>query len=610
MAVVKNGTDLADIITITGSDIPGGTFDGKGGNDTLQLAGQTSGPWALEFDLTQANSIVNFETIRGSTTTDYITLSGNQLASIAVFDAGGTGYKDYLWLKGSEIDLRDKSIIGPMSISLRTSGTVVTVNDKSIAMKIDGSLAANDHLILKGISLSLEERSTLHDNGIDIITDDSSAKPSRDLAPVLGGLSEVNVLIRSGVTTYLDVGFDASVSDEKTLAKMDVKLDHWSGAEDVIGLDTSGAVKIIPGTFYDDVFVDSVKIGQLQKHGSLSWLSFTFNDEATAQRVQTLIRSLTIKDDRTYLPHGHNKVEVNISDKGGRVAEAFIDLLYGNDAPTNISLSGITVREQPFAGTLIGIASGTDPNDGDKLKFSLANDAEGRFAISSTGILTVRDPSKIDYEAAKAHTITIRVTDLNGLTYDKSFTISVLDYVYDDPNPDPDDVPDTPMYRPLISGTIGNDALMGDLGRNRMFGAPGNDILDGKGGADILHGNAGNDTLTGGSGNDIFVFDTKPNRSTNKDRILDFGVADDTIWLDNYVFAKLGRSGSENKPALLKKDFFVVGSKAKDKNDYVVYDKAKGVLLYDSDGSGRGKAIEIATLSKKLAMTHKDFFVI
>jgi Ca2+-binding RTX toxin-like protein len=222
----------------------------------------------------------------------------------------------------------------------------------------------------------------------------------------------------------------------------------------------------------------------------------------------------------------------------------------------------------------------------------------------------VRDPSKIDYEAAKAHTITIRVTDLNGLTYDKSFTISVLDYVYDDPNPDPDDVPDTPMYRPLISGTIGNDALMGDLGRNRMFGAPGNDILDGKGGADILHGNAGNDTLTGGSGNDIFVFDTKPNRSTNKDRILDFGVADDTIWLDNYVFAKLGRSGSENKPALLKKDFFVVGSKAKDKNDYVVYDKAKGVLFYDSDGSGRGKAIEIATLSKKLAMTHKDFFVI
>ncbi|WP_281413393.1 hypothetical protein [Microvirga sp.] len=42
----------------------------------------------------------------------------------------------------------------------------------------------------------------------------------------------------------------------------------------------------------------------------------------------------------------------------------------------------------------------------------------------------------------------------------------------------------------------------------------------------------------------------------------------------------------------------------------MIYDKAKGVLLYDVDGSGQGKAAEIATLSKKLAVTYKDFFVI
>ena len=35
-------------------------------------------------------------------------------------------------------------------------------------------------------------------------------------------------------------------------------------------------------------------------------------------------------------------------------------------------------------------------------------------------------------------------------------------------------------------------------------------------------------------------------------------------------------------------DAFVVGSAAKDRDDYLVYDKAKGVLLYDADGSGRG----------------------
>ena len=50
--------------------------------------------------------------------------------------------------------------------------------------------------------------------------------------------------------------------------------------------------------------------------------------------------------------------------------------------------------------------------------------------------------------------------------------------------------------------------------------------------------------------------------------------------------------------------------KAKDKNDYVIYNNKKGVLSYDADGSGKGKAVEIATLSKNLKMTYKDFFVI
>jgi hypothetical protein len=87
-------------------------------------------------------------------------------------------------------------------------------------------------------------------------------------------------------------------------------------------------------------------------------------------------------------------------------------------------------------------------------------------------------------------------------------------------------------------------------------------------------------------------------------------VRDDSIWLDNAIFTKLGTSGSDASPSQLKKGFFTIGDKAKDRNDYVVYDKAKGVLYYDADGSGAGKQVEIATLSKNLSMTNKDFFVI
>ena len=42
----------------------------------------------------------------------------------------------------------------------------------------------------------------------------------------------------------------------------------------------------------------------------------------------------------------------------------------------------------------------------------------------------------------------------------------------------------------------------------------------------------------------------------------------------------------------------------------MLYDKKTGILSYDADGSGRGKAVEFAKLAKNLKMTEKDFFVI
>jgi Ca2+-binding RTX toxin-like protein len=162
----------------------------------------------------------------------------------------------------------------------------------------------------------------------------------------------------------------------------------------------------------------------------------------------------------------------------------------------------------------------------------------------------------------------------------------------------------------VLNGSGGKDVIRGLLGDDILMGSAGNDDLDGGAGNDQLWGGAGNDTLKGGAGRDIFVFDTKANSKANRDKIADFKVKDDSIWLENKVFTKLGKKGTEAKPAQLKKDFFTLGTKAKDKNDYVIYDNKKGVLYYDADGSGKGKAAEIATLSKKLKMTHKDFFVI
>jgi Ca2+-binding RTX toxin-like protein len=162
----------------------------------------------------------------------------------------------------------------------------------------------------------------------------------------------------------------------------------------------------------------------------------------------------------------------------------------------------------------------------------------------------------------------------------------------------------------VLKGQSGNDKLYGYSGNDRLSGGTGNDLISGGSGSDVIWGNAGKDTMSGGSGNDVFAFDTKPSAGT-ADKISDFSVPHDAIWLENKVFTKLGKAGSEAAPAQLKKSFFTIGSKAKDENDFIVYDKTKGVLYYDADGSGsKYQQVEIATLSKKLAMTYKDFLVI
>ena len=160
-----------------------------------------------------------------------------------------------------------------------------------------------------------------------------------------------------------------------------------------------------------------------------------------------------------------------------------------------------------------------------------------------------------------------------------------------------------------LDGSGGNDALYGGVGLDKLAGGTGNDKLYGGTEADTLYGGAGNDVLSGGTGKDVFVFNTKLNKKTNLDKIADFNVRDDSIFLDNAVFKKLGK-GYPTKPYKLNKKFFTVSDKAKDANDYLVYNAKTGVLSYDIDGSGAKAAVAIATLKKGLKLTYADFFVI
>ncbi|MBY5755134.1 calcium-binding protein [Rhizobium leguminosarum] len=146
----------------------------------------------------------------------------------------------------------------------------------------------------------------------------------------------------------------------------------------------------------------------------------------------------------------------------------------------------------------------------------------------------------------------------------------------------------------ILTGNDGNNSLNGGKGADRLVGGLGNDKLIGKAGADVL---------IGGGGGDSFVFDVKPD-NTSVDKIRDFSsAAGDKLMLDHSIFAalSLSRFSDEN---------FVLGTKALEADDKLIYDQASGILAYDADGSAAGAAIHVADLDNSAALHFKDLLLV
>jgi Ca2+-binding RTX toxin-like protein len=337
-----------------------------------------------------------------------------------------------------------------------------------------------------------------------------------------------------------------------------------------------------------------------------------------------------------------------------------------NQAPTGLSLSlnAPLLSEYAVPGKdVVGTLSATDA-DGDVLTYKLLDNAGGRFAIDGNKLVLAG--LGVNFEDVPSHQIKVEASDGKATT-EQVFTIGIkdettlnikgtkkndklngglLDDILKGGSGTGNDTikgstGDDKLYgengndslqggdgidslfggagndtlkgeagRDLVKGDAGNDKAYGGSGNDKLYGGKGNDLLKGDADDDILYGEAGNDQLYGGKGKDVFVFNQKPSKTANLDKIMDFNVADDTIWLENKIFTKLGKAGSEALPAALNAVSFVTGSKAKDSKDYIIYDKKKGILYYDADGTGKSAAVEIATIKKGLKLTFDDFKII
>ncbi|WP_157961489.1 calcium-binding protein [Microvirga flavescens] len=440
----------------------------------------------------------------------------------------------------------------------------------------------------------------------------------------VSSLNGDNVTLNSTNTAvHLDYNSDALVSTNGGIVDIQVAL--LIGADpdyDRLGVDPASGITLSNGISTGSVVTIGDVIGVVELGGTGTHnfhVKFDDDHPATAAAAQQFIRALTFTNTGTALGENFSRsILIGVYDDVGGGSTNFVSISKGtgtggggggvNSAPViGVSLpSEISEQASPFSWTTITDADDdnlsvtvtvSDPAQGSFLASSLGGGSydpvSGTYSISGTpaqvqaGVQGLVFIPKSVPESAKASvtSVAFKITASDGKL--STFAVYAADV-----------------------WTNKADVLKGTSRSEKLYGYSGKDTLSGNGGNDKLFGGSGNDTLSGGSGKDVFVFDTTPNKSTNKDKIVDFNVRDDSIWLDNAIFTKLGKSGTEAKPAQLKSSYFTIGSKAKDKNDYIIYDDKKGVLYYDADGSGKGKAVEFASVSKNLAMTYKDFFVI
>jgi gliding motility-associated-like protein len=123
-------------------------------------------------------------------------------------------------------------------------------------------------------------------------------------------------------------------------------------------------------------------------------------------------------------------VRVRVTDAGGLTFEKefVITVANINDAPTNISLSAITVVENSASGTTVATLSATDADAGDTFRYTLVSGTgdtdNASFTIDGT---TLKTAGVFDFETKSSYSIRVRVTDAAGLTFEKEFAITVTD---------------------------------------------------------------------------------------------------------------------------------------------------------------------------------------
>ncbi|MFO1007262.1 MAG: cadherin domain-containing protein [Planctomycetaceae bacterium] len=199
--------------------------------------------------------------------------------------------------------------------------------------------------------------------------------------------------------------------------------------------------------------------GAVPNVGAVTWGSGTAGGSGVVTSINSLVGGVANANLQfpAVLDNVNNQYYARfLSEGGGRVR---VGSQLGH-APTDISLSSSLIAENSSNGTIVGGLSVSDVDLGDTFIYSLLNNAGGRFGISGSN-LVVADGTLLDRETNTSHSVTVRVTDANGLTFDKVFVITVTNV--NEPPVISAPVPTVNLNENLANGTVVATVLAGDV---------------------------------------------------------------------------------------------------------------------------------------------------
>ncbi len=263
---------------------------------------------------------------------------------------------------------------------------------------------------------------------------------------IIGGTGE-DVAVYSGKWT----DYTVTENDNGTYTITDNRPDSPDGTDTVANIETfrfangevtwddlpsDGPTDLdLPQSTVAENAADGTTVGTVQvtDPDALDTHTFTLADDADGRfAVDAQTGEITVADGSRldYEQAASHDVTVEVTDAAGNTyAETLtISLTDVNEVATDLDLPQSTVAENAADGTTVGTVQVTDPDALDTHTFTLADDADGRFAVDAqTGEITVADGSRLDYEQAASHDVTVEVTDAAGNTYAETLTISLTD---------------------------------------------------------------------------------------------------------------------------------------------------------------------------------------